>query len=162
MDDFGRILDQWESRKAAKMRNDPASEMESWLDQYPPEDKDALASADDSGEGGLPRRSVARHPEKVPADATLDLHGYRLNEALQATSDFIEQSASEGHRKVVIIHGKGDNGQGVLRREIRSFLEHHPLTGAMGYNRGPEGGRGALWVMLRNKTSGDGITARGR
>jgi DNA-nicking Smr family endonuclease len=49
----------------------------------------------------------------------------------------------------MIIHGKGRNGEGVLKREVRAYLERHRKTGAMGYAKGPDGGRGALWVMLR-------------
>jgi DNA-nicking Smr family endonuclease len=104
----------------------------------------------DAPDGAKEGRRLPARPEKIPADDSLDLHGYRLAEALAATDEFIERSVRQGFRKVVIIHGKGENGEGILRREVRTHLEHHALTGAMGYNRGSEGGRGALWVMLRN------------
>ena len=82
-------------------------------------------------------------------EAEIDLHGYRLEEAIMATNQFLEESLDRGLRKIRVIHGKGDNGQGVLRKEIRPLLEKHPRTGKMGYGKGSEGGRGALWVMLR-------------
>jgi DNA-nicking Smr family endonuclease len=156
MSDFGKILDQWEERTSKGATSDASVNMDELLERYPPTGSGGAPSdvAGRRDEAGAPTQSRPRRPEKVRVDASLDLHGYRLEEALQVTGTFIEQAVDEGYRKVVIIHGKGENGQGVLRREIRSYLEHHPLTGAMGYNRGPEGGRGALWVMLRSNPAG--------
>ena len=127
--------------------------MSEWIDLYPPDDSGRPPEA---GDGGDDRdKSSVRHanPVKMAIDDTLDLHGYRLQEALDATGTFIEQSVEAGYRKVLVIHGKGPDGQGVLRREVRTYLEQHPLTGTIGYGRGSEGGRGALWVMLREKQS---------
>ncbi len=151
MGDFGKILDEWngeQSKSAAgrqtgsRSRSEQHSpgQMNEWLDQYPPEDK--------NGDGPGARRP---NPEKLKIDDTLDLHGYRLREALEVTGAFIEGSVDNGYRKVLVIHGKGENGEGVLRREIRTYLEHHPMTGTMGHGRGAEGGRGALWVVLRER-----------
>jgi DNA-nicking Smr family endonuclease len=130
MSDFGKILDDW-------------------IERHPPPDKD-----DDEEVVQPPDR-----PQRVAVDDTIDLHGLRLEEALTATERFVEESVARGHRKIVIIHGKGENGQGVLRREVRSLLERHVATGAMGYQKGVDGGRGASWVMLRSKGKGaEGLT----
>lgn len=159
MSDFGRILDEWKSRPSGSGRDEPERlerplDMDALLRRYPPEDKDAARPAGAESAEGPSDQSRPLHPERIPVDATLDLHGYRLQPAIEITDAFIERSVADGLQKVLIIHGKGENGQGVLRREIRSHLERHPLTGAMGYNRGPDGGRGALWVMLRKKAAG--------
>lgn len=151
MNDFGKILDQWDGGRPKgphprPERHDP-NQMSEWLDRFPPEDKDAERS-DVEGPAAGPVGSRP-NPEKLRTDDTLDLHGYRLQEAIEVTGAFIERSVDSGYRKILIIHGKGDNGQGVLRREIRTYLEQHPMTGTMGYGRGAEGGRGALWVILR-------------
>ena len=158
-EDFGKILDQWEgarSRDGASQSAGPPrpteqesqNQMSEWLNRYPPPadsdpagDKEAARAGDTAGR---------TNPEKLKTDDRIDLHGYRLKEALEVTGLFIERCVDSGFRKVLVIHGKGNNGQGVLRREIRTYLEQHPMTGAMGYGRGPEGGRGALWVMLRD------------
>jgi len=155
MNDFGKILDQWEGASSRgrsggdlpgerSSEQAAAGEMESWLDKYPPDE-----TVRDDGLSGRATRRV--NPERLKVDASVDLHGYRLEEAIVVTDRFIEESVAEGYRKVMIIHGKGDNGQGVLRKEIRTHLEHHPMTGAMGYGRGVDGGRGALWVILRSQ-----------
>lgn len=151
MGDFGKILEQWEGgrseprsgQRSGPEQNNP-DQMNAWLDQHPAEDKDADVPTAD-------RAARRPNPEKLKIDDTLDLHGYRLQEALDVTGAFIERCVDDGYRKVLIIHGKGDNGQGVLRREIRTFLEQHPLTGTLGHGSGVEGGRGALWVILREK-----------
>ncbi|MFW6291119.1 MAG: Smr/MutS family protein [Spirochaetota bacterium] len=118
--------------------------MEEQLDRYPVVDKDGPDDGDGTGENDGSLR-----PERLPVEDTIDLHGFTLAEALVETEQFVEASARSGLRKVMIIHGKGRNGEGVLKREVRAYLERHGKTGAMGYAKGPDGGRGALWVMLR-------------
>lgn len=142
-DDFGQILDQWEQGSGSG--SDAAtSDLDRWIDSYPPEDKDAALASE--------RRTRRKRPDKMKVDDSLDLHGYHLEEARRVTAEFIDRSVQNGFQKVLIIHGKGENGDGVLRREIRADLERNPLTGTMGYNRGADGGRGALWVILRQGT----------
>jgi DNA-nicking Smr family endonuclease len=170
--DFGKILDQWEGGNIAETAGTPSgkprqpepqsqNQMNEWLNQYPPEESGLSddGDSDDAHLGGSARRP---HPDKLKADDTIDLHGYRLEEALEATRLFIERSVDSGFRKVVVIHGKGDNGQGILRREIRAYLEQHPMTGAMGHGRGAEGGTGALWVILRDRQGAESPPDRHR
>ena len=158
--DFGKILDEWENRSSTRRagggRADRHGQQEreriparddDWVDRYLPGEEDL-----DDGEPAHTRRMRA---DKVPIDAQLDLHGYRLEEAIIVTTRFLEESLELGRRKILVIHGKGENGEGVLRREIRKLLERHPGTGEMGYGKGHEGGRGALWVMLRASQIGE-------
>ena len=155
MGDFGRILDEWESMRRGRRRNGGAPQgndersrahrewFERQLSRYPVVDKDAghEARGDDAGSA----------PEQLPVEDTIDLHGLTVQEALAATERFIAQAARRGLRKVLVIHGKGRNGDGVLRREVRAYLERDPRAGAMGYAPGNQGGRGALWVVVRRK-----------
>lgn len=160
MADFGRIFEQWESmqgdrrsgtrRQPSDSEPDESAAMRAWmedqLDRYPVVDKDV----EDVGYGGA-EPGVPSRPDRLPVDDTIDLHGHTLADALVETEQFVEASLERGFRKVMIIHGKGRNGEGVLKREVRAYLERHRKTGAMGYAKGPDGGRGALWVMLRPK-----------
>lgn len=148
MGDFSKILDEWEHHRQPQGHRTSDSrvgsgkgDFEAWLDRYPPEDKDATVVEPDD--------EHRPNPESLPVDDSIDLHGYRLADALAATDAFIKRSVERGYRKVVVIHGKGRDGKGVLRREVKVHLERHPMTGAMGYGRGIDGGRGALWVILR-------------
>ena len=131
--------------------------MDEWLARYPPRQFDGPDPEDSTRSGAHTTR-----PDKVRVDDTLDLHGYRLEEALATTGAFIDRAVENGYRKVLVIHGKGANGQGILRTQVRAYLEHHPMTGAMGYSRGAEGGRGALWVMLRDKRGRESASGRHR
>lgn len=88
-------------------------------------------------------------PRRLPIEATLDLHGYRLEEAISAVEHFIADGLSAGYRKLLIIHGKGESSGAVLRKEVRRFLERHPRVGTTGDADGQNGGRGAVWLMLR-------------
>jgi dsDNA-specific endonuclease/ATPase MutS2 len=147
MGDFGKIFEEWESMKRGSRRDTSVPRDGDWferqLDRYPVVDKDA--------EGGEEASTPFSNPQYLPVDDSIDLHGLTVAEALQATEQFLSSCRARGLRKVVVIHGKGRNGEGVLKREVRAYLEHHRQTGAMGYARGPDGGRGALWVVLRNR-----------
>jgi DNA-nicking Smr family endonuclease len=144
MDDFGKILDQWEAN-SSRAEKKTASDFGQILDKYPVVDKDATGQDD-------ARQTLRIAPEKLPVDDSIDLHGMTLAEALAATDAFLTASIQKGHRKVLIIHGKGRDGEGVLRREIRPHLERDDRTGAMGYPGAELGGRGALWVVLRYRS----------
>lgn len=157
MGDFGRIFEQWESMqesRSAGRRADARHRLEQALDAYPVIDKDATLAEDDS--------DAPEHPERLPVEDRTDLHGLTVEEALAQTDRFIASAVARGLRKVVIIHGKGRSpdgrdGEGRLKREVRAYLERDRRTGAMGYARGADGGRGALWVIVRS-----GPTVRGR
>ncbi len=158
MGDFGRILEEWESiRNGAERPDSKASRLpkshpgrpegdDSWfeehIDRYPVKDKDA-----DIDEPPVVKRR--ERPEDLPVDDSIDLHGHTVSEAIAATERFLTSSLARGLRKIVVIHGKGRDGAGALKREVRAYLEHHASTGALGYAKGPDGGRGALWVVLR-------------
>lgn len=57
------------------------------------------------------------------ASPSLDLHGFRVEEALEAMEDFISQSLVAGFDEVAICHGLGG---GVLAKVTREFLSTHP------------------------------------
>jgi len=111
-----------------------------WLELYPPVDKDQEAPA---------KPDYRKNPKKLPIEATIDLHGFRVPEALDQTRRFINESVKAGFKKVLVIHGKGKDGNGVLKREVRGLLEADRCVGAMGHPPANDGGSGALWVILR-------------
>lgn len=142
---FAEILKKWETQE----RNGKgARRMAEWLERYPPEKVEPPASPDpDPIERS--RRLRQMHPQEA-----LDLHGLAVREAVQATERFLGACASRGLEKVLIIHGKGNHSRGepVLGRAIRQCLERHPLAGAFGKADRMSGGRGALWVFLRQRS----------
>ncbi|MFP4483466.1 MAG: Smr/MutS family protein [Spirochaetota bacterium] len=158
--DFGEILRQWdqEHRKRPNHHNVTRKALESFLEQHPPPaDVDKEETAGDSGNrpevdahGGPPHPA----PKRLPIEDTLDLHGLTRPEAERRTDSFIREAARRGFRKVLVIYGKGlHSPQGaVLRRAIHRLLQDHPLTGAMGTPERRDGGTGAVWVMVRQRS----------
>lgn len=131
--------------------------MDSWLDRYPPGDDAHKKDTDPAPRVGRPPRDGRAEPtstrglRRMPHQAELDLHGHTVEEAKRETDDFLRRCRRRGLRKVLIIHGKGNHvaSDGRLRREIRAFLAHHPAAGRLLEPDGRNGGRGAVWVILR-------------
>jgi len=102
-------------------------------------------------DGGMVRRM--KHGE-LPNDATLDLHGMRLDEARQAVESFVRDRRVKSDRVVTIVHGRGRNSPGgipVLRGEVAAWLsEGKASTHVAAFATAPEtlGGEGALCVLL--------------
>lgn len=87
--------------------------------------------------------------------AWIDLHGMAAAPAREAVEAFLRRSLREGHRCVLIVHGRGrrsKDGEPVLKPRLVSWLSR----GAMGRMvlafcsaRPHDGGAGALYVLLR-------------
>jgi DNA-nicking Smr family endonuclease len=90
-------------------------------------------------------------------DASIDLHGLNSEEAWTALESFFENSRKNGYEKVLIIHGKGNhwglvpNGA-VLKDLSRRFIESCSFAGESGYCPAREGGAGATWVILKERS----------
>lgn len=79
-----------------------------------------------------------RRPEsKRTLSPEVNLHGYRVDEALSLIDSLLDDAALEGMAALKIVHGKGT---GALRRAIREYLAGHPLVAAA---RPGEGGDAA-------------------
>lgn len=124
--------------------SDPHDELAAWLDQHGVPDKDKTTS----GSQTTPSRSS---PRALRPQAVLDLHGATREEALDRLYRFFEDSAAAGLRKVLVIHGKGHHSQkgAVLKETVRRFIEQSPRAGAWGEAERRDGGKGAVWVMVR-------------
>jgi DNA mismatch repair protein MutS2 len=67
----------------------------------------------------------ARRPARLGGHAEINLHGHRVEEALEKVEDLLNEASLQGVEKVRIIHGRGT---GTLRRAIRDYLVNHPLV----------------------------------
>ena len=69
---------------------------------------------------------VYRRPaNKRTMSPEVNLHGYRVDEALTVIDSLLDDAALEGMTSLKIVHGKGT---GALRRAVREFLTGHPLV----------------------------------
>jgi len=81
----------------------------------------------------------------------LDLHGMTRAEARLAILEFLADVSRRGLRCVRIVHGKGrgsgDRGP-VLKSAVNRWLRRHDAICAFCSARRPDGGTGALYVLL--------------
>ena len=86
---------------------------------------------------------------KLAAEAQLDLHGLRREEARAALLAFLD--ACQGCKVVRIVHGKGYGSSAgpILKGLMKSYLMQIPEVLAFSEARPSEGGSGALVVLLK-------------
>jgi DNA-nicking Smr family endonuclease len=92
--------------------------------------------------------------ERDPIDLKLDLHGLDQDRARAALTAFLIRAQAEGVRAVLVITGKGTQGDGVLRRRAPDWLADPVLrTVVAGVSEAHRrhGGQGALYVALKRK-----------
>jgi DNA-nicking Smr family endonuclease len=84
--------------------------------------------------------------------AQIDLHGLTRDAAREQLADFVRQAMQRGLRCVRVVHGKGHGSPGktpVLKGRVRAWLVQKSEVAAFTQARGPQGGAGALIVLLR-------------
>jgi DNA-nicking Smr family endonuclease len=97
---------------------------------------------------------------ELPIDATLDLHGMRVDEARAAVEAFVRDRRVKSDHVVTIVHGRGRNSPGgvpVLRGEVAAWLsEGRASTHVAAFATAPDplGGEGAICVLLAGHRDG--------
>ena len=98
------------------------------------------------------RRRIAK--ARDPIGARLDLHGLDQERARGVLDRFLTQAWDEGYRAVLVITGKGVQGDGILKRRAPEWLAAphlaHIVAGISDAAR-HHGGEGALYVALKRK-----------
>ncbi len=89
----------------------------------------------------------------IEPQATLDLHGMRVDDARRALSRFLDQSLAAGRRCVRIVHGKGrgSDRQPVLKQRVNQWLPQRREVLAFCSAPRWDGGTGAAYVLLSRK-----------
>lgn len=98
------------------------------------------------------RHRIAREREEI--GGRIDLHGMTQDRARRALEAFLQRAWDDGWRAVLVITGKGVQGDGVLRRRAPDWLGapevSHIVAGISEASR-RHGGEGALYVALKRK-----------
>lgn len=84
----------------------------------------------------------------------LDLHGLRRDEAREALAEFVRQSHLHSRRCLRVVHGKGLGSPGrepVLKSKVQRWLAQRHEVIAFTQASGPQGGAGALIVLLGSR-----------
>ncbi|HIE65755.1 MAG: Smr/MutS family protein [Nitrospira sp.] len=75
----------------------------------------------------------------------LDLHGQRIEEAIELIERKLDQSMLSGEREVSLIHG---HGSGRLKKAVRAYLSQSPYVESFRPGNDWEGGDGITVVTL--------------
>ena len=120
--------------------------LENWLLNNEVQNKDAQES--DAQDRGKNRRRLLH----AQPDDTLDVHGLTAEKTWLSLDEFFNKARDRGYKKLRVIHGKGNHSQGeaVLGRAVREYIEKCPFAGESGYEKAINGGSGATWVLLKN------------
>jgi DNA-nicking Smr family endonuclease len=101
------------------------------------------------------RHRIVRAREEITA--RLDLHGLTQDNAKTVLEGFLQRAYAEGSRAVLVITGKGVQGDGILKRMAPQWLAAphlaHIVAGISDAAR-HHGGAGALYVALKRKPRG--------
>ncbi len=85
----------------------------------------------------------------------IDLHGLRRDAAREVLTEFLADAARHGWRCVRVVHGKGLGSPGrepVLKGKVLGWLAQRREVLAYTQARGPDGGAGALIVLLEGRS----------
>ena len=121
------------------------------LPRTPATTKPGIVRPPETIEPGRHKRIVRGHE---PLEARIDLHGMTHDRARAALESFLLRVWDEGCREVLVITGKGTQGDGVLRRFTPEWLAAPPLraiVAGVSQAHRRHGGEGALYVALKRK-----------
>lgn len=91
---------------------------------------------------------------KMEIEATLDLHGSSQAQAQDDLIAFLSRAWRSGKRCVLVITGKGRDGQGILRSRLPEWVNDAPLRDIVlrvSPAKQRDGGQGAFYVLLRRQ-----------
>jgi len=89
---------------------------------------------------------------KIAIEDSLDLHGYRRDDARKTLLDFLQHARQQSFRLVRVVHGKGyhsDGSQPVLKAMVNKWLQLIPEVLAFVSTIPRDGGSGAVYVLLK-------------
>jgi len=76
---------------------------------------------------------------------TLDIRGFRKDEALKEIQEYIDQAIMDGRLNVTILHGKGN---GVLKNTVKNFLSQYNIPLSVAHPADEAGGDGISIVTI--------------
>lgn len=91
---------------------------------------------------------------KLSIDARLDLHGMTQIRAHRALYDFVQDCFHAKKRIILVITGKGNMGEGILKSQVPKWIKEPAFTNYVsGYRSShvTHGGEGALYIRIRKK-----------
>jgi len=139
---------QHRERKKPAPRVNPREPVET--DEFPADSQPAHNSHFNTGLQVKLQRKIRQGA--IRPEATIDLHGYRQNEALAALQEFLAEALSKQYRMILIIHGQGYRSQSdaVLKPLVQRWLSSRSQVLAWCPAQARDGAAGASYVYLRS------------
>lgn len=112
--------------------------------------KDELAVLDENytepNKTKFPTKSLSKFElRRLEMSSTLDLRGYRVEEALDEIENYLDKASLANLSPVYIIHG---HGTGALKQAVRDFLNNSPYVAKFRPGEDAEGGDGVSVVEI--------------
>ncbi len=108
---------------------------------------------DETNNGGVRNKDLKNlRSGKFTIQSKLDLHGYKLQDAEKNFYNFIIKSHEQGNRNLLIITGKGQDGEGKIRKSLHTWINKNDLSKLVIFytHASPkDGGYGAYYIRLR-------------
>jgi DNA-nicking Smr family endonuclease len=98
------------------------------------------------------KRRIERERDDI--EAVLDLHGLNAIQAETIVKSFVSEASLRGYRAVMIITGKGQGRNGVLKSQTPLWLAEprlRSIIAGISQAHPRHGGAGALYVALKRK-----------
>ena len=166
--DFDSILEKWENRRdqvkspdreesdsriveTSEPRVEYPEVPDDWLDRYLP-GADIVAAKENEEKPPVSEGRSIWH--RRSHQDILDLHGLNGREAREEIARFIRSMRRRGLRKGLVIHGKGLHSPegSVLAPLVREYMEMSAEIGEFGRATRKDGGSGATWFILRQRS----------
>ena len=107
----------------------------------------------ETNNGGVRNKDLKKlRSGKFTIQSKLDLHGYKLHDAEKIFYNFVIKSHQQGNRNLLIITGKGQDGEGKIRKNLHTWINKNELSKLVIYytHASPkDGGYGAYYIRLR-------------
>ena len=111
------------------------------------------APARKAPEPGLDKNTARRFERgELAIDSAIDLHGLTQARAHEQLDRFVGNAVKAGARVLLIVTGKGKQGEGVLRKQVPEWLKLGPYASRilrLASARIQHGGEGAYYLLLR-------------
>ncbi len=118
----------------------------------PPAAPETIAASAVYFDAGLQKKLQRRIRQGlIRPEASLDLHGYRRVDAVDALDAFLERARAAGKRMLIVVHGRGyrSAGEAVLRPLVHRRLAERGDVLAWCPAQPRDGADGASYVYLR-------------
>ena len=107
----------------------------------------------ETNNGGIRNKDIKNlRSGRFAIQSKLDLHGYKLHDAEKNFYNFITESYEQGNRNLLIITGKGQDGEGKIRKSLHTWInkkEFSKLVIFYTHASPKDGGNGAFYIRLR-------------